>query len=347
MEVFYIALTSTFVLGLGARKFKIEEKKPLLLFSIIIMAIFMLVSGLRSGIGDTSMYKHLYGMVVDGTIDKDAYEKGFIFFLELLSKICKDSQFMIIITSIITQGLNIWFLRRYSSYFELELFMYISSGYFLTIMNGIRQGLAAALLLVGTNFLIKRKFFPYLIITLLISTIHTSALVMIPVYFIVNNDNWSKNFVKTMVVLVILVGFGGVIMKYGIELLEGTRYEVYSEFDEGGSNIVRTLVATVPVIMAYLQRNNLRKVFPECDIFVNLSIINMFIMGLSLYNWIFARISYYFVPYTFVLLPYIIKSIEDKSHKRLIYYTFLVAYFGFMYVEYVVTLNMKYISILS
>lgn len=347
MEIIYGTLVSTFILGLGARKFKIEDKRPLLLFSVIIMLIFMLVSGLRSGIGDTGMYKHLYGMLQQGTVPEDSYEPGFIFFLDCLANISKNPQFMIIVTSIITQGLNIWFLRKYSSYFELELFMYIASGYFLTIMNGIRQGLAASLLLLGTNFLIKRKFFSYLIMTLLISTIHTSALVMIPVYFIVNNDNWSKNFAKTMIVLVIVVVFGGVIMKYGLELLEGTRYEVYSEFNEGGSNILRTLVAMVPIVMAYLQRENLKKIFPQCDIFVNLSIINMLIMGLSMSNWIFARMSYYFAPYTLVLLPYIIKSIEDKSHKRLIYYTFLVAYFGFMYVEYVVTLNMKYISILS
>ena len=344
MGVFYATLTSTFILGWSARKFKMEDKKPLLIFSIIIMAIFMIVSGLRSGIGDTGMYKHLYEMVINGTVGEDSYEAGFIFFLECLTKISEDPQFMIIVTSVITQGLNICFLRKYSSYFELELFMYIASGYFLTVMNGIRQGLAASIMLMGTNFLIKRKFLPYLIMSLLMSTIHSSALVMIPVYFIVNNDEWSKNFLRTMILLIITVAFGGIIMKFGLQLLEGTRYGGYSEFDEGGSNIIRTLIAVVPVIMAYLQRDNLRKIFPECDIFVNLSIINMLIMGLSLYNWIFARMTYYFVPYTFVLLPYIIKSIDWKEQKRLIYYSFLVAYFGFMYVEYVVSLNVNYTS---
>ena len=42
----------------------------------------MLVSGLRSGIGDTGMYKHLYGMLQQGTVPEDSYEPGFIFFLD-------------------------------------------------------------------------------------------------------------------------------------------------------------------------------------------------------------------------------------------------------------------------
>ncbi|MEG1410480.1 MAG: EpsG family protein [Romboutsia sp.] len=344
MAVFYGVLVSTYIFGVGARLFAKENRKPMFIFLILIMVIFIAVSGFRSGIGDTSMYKHSYELIVENTQSQDGYEKGFIFFLTMLTKISEDPQFMVFITSFITQGLNICFLRKYASYFELELFMYIASGYFLTTMNGIRQAMAASIMLLGTRFLIERKFKHYLILTLLMSTIHSSALVMIVAYFIANNDNWSKNFAKTIGIMVVVVLFGGIIMKFGFQILGETRFAQYSEFDEGGSNIIRTIIAMVPVILAYMQRDRLRDIFPQCDIFVNLSIINMLIMGLSLYNWIFARMTYYFVPYTFVLLPYIIKSIDIKEERRLIYYTFLIGYFGFMYVEYVLSLGINYTS---
>lgn len=343
MGAFYGVLASSFIIGGGARLFKKENQKPLFLFYIAIMIIFIVMAGCRDGIGDTGMYRHLYGQVISGTVG-EGYEEGFVFFLTILSKISPDSQFMLFVTSFITQGLIIWFLRKYSSYFELELFMYVASGYFVTTMNGVRQAMAAAILLLGTKFLIERKFTPYLILTLLMSTIHSSALVMIPVYFIVDNDNWSKNFAQTIIFMLIVAIFGGVIMNIAFKVLDGTKFGEYSEFDEGGSSIFRTIIAMVPVILAYIQRHRLKDIFPQCDIFVNLSIVNMLIMALSLYNWIFARMTFYFMPYTFVLLPYCIKSIEEKDYRRLIYYSFLIGYAGFMYMEYVVSLGMNYTS---
>lgn len=343
MGTFYGVLASSLIIGGGARLFKKENKKPLFLFYILIMAIFILVAGLRDGIGDTGMYRHLYSQIIEGTVG-EGYEEGFVFFLTMLSKISPDSQFMLFVTSFITQGLIIWFLRKYSSYFELELFMYIASGYFVTTMNGVRQAMAASILLIGTKFLIERRFIPYLVLVLLMSTIHSSALIMVPVYFIVNNDNWSKNFLQTIIIMALVSIFGGLIMNIAFKLLEGTKFGEYSSFDEGGSNIFRTIIDMVPVILAYIQRDRLREIFPQCDIFVNLSIINMLIMGLSLYNWIFARMTFYFIPYNFVLLPYVIKSIDVKEYRQFIYYCFLIGYLGFMYVEYVISLGMNYSS---
>lgn len=346
MGVFYGVLASTFIIGGGARLFKKDNKKPLFLFYIVIMTIFIVIAGFRDSIGDTPMYRHLYEQVIANTVSEGGYEEGFIYFLTVLTKISTDSQFMIFITSFITQGLMIWFLREYSSYFELELFMYVASGYFVTTMNGIRQAMAASIMLLGTKFLIKRKFIPYIILVLLMSTIHSSALIMIPIYFIANNDNWSRNFLQTIIIMMIVALFGGTIMNIVFKLLEGSKFGGYSEFDEGGSNIFRTIIATIPIILAYIQRDRLRDILPECDIFVNISIINMLVMALSLYNWIFARITFYFAPYTYVLLPYCIKSIEVKEYRRLMYYLFLIGYFGFMYVEYVIALGMNYTSII-
>ncbi|WP_434798696.1 EpsG family protein [Terrisporobacter vanillatitrophus] len=346
MGVFYGTLVSTYILGVASRFTKKQNQKPIFIFFILIMMIFITVSAFRDDIGDTGMYKHTYGLIAKGTVGEDGYEKGFIFFLTMLTNISVDPQFMLIVTSVITQGINIWFLRKYSSYFELELFMYIASGYFLTTMNGIRQAMAASIMLLGTRFLIERKFTPYLILTLIMSTIHNSALVMIPVYFIVNSESWSKNFVKTIGIMLIVTLFGGAIMNLMFQLLDGTKFGEYSQFDEGGSNIIRTVIAMVPVVMAYLQRKRLREIFPQCDIFVNLAIVNMLIMALSLYNWIFARMTYYFIPYTLVLLPYIIKSIDIKEQRRLIYYAFLLGYSGFMYAEYVLSIGANYTSVI-
>lgn len=342
MTVFYWTLFSTYLLGLVSRINR-GNKKPLFIGTFLVALILIVVAGARSGIGDTYMYRHLYEMIIDKTYTT-GYEEGFVLFLSFLATISQDSQFMIIITSIITHGINVFVMSNYSSYFELELYMYIASGFFLTSMNGIRQAMAASIVFLGTVFLVKRKFIPYAFLVFIATSLHTSAIIMIFVYFIVNNDFWTKHFKQIVIVGVLIILFGSVIASILFKILSHTRYGSYDTFEEGGANIIRTLVAFVPVILAYLQKDNLRKIMPNCDIFVNLSILNFFVMALSIDNWIFARMSYYFQLYSFILLPYTIKSITDIKQKRFIYYSFLLAYFIFMYVEYKVTQNVTYKS---
>ena len=344
MKVFYITLISTFILALIARICTYKNKKPNLLLSILVMIIIIGVAGLRSNIGDTYMYKVLYDNVIAGTVVDGAYEPGFIAFLQLLTNISIDPQIMIFATSLVTQGLNIWTLRTYASLFELQIYMYITSGYFLTLMNGIRQGFAAAIMFASTKLIINNNFKLYLLITLAASTFHSSALIMIPVYFIVKNEAWSKNMIRIIAIASICFLIGQPVIDFMFSLLEGTRYGGYSEFDEGGVNILRVIIAAVPVVFAYLGRKKLKEEWPESDVFVNMSIINLIIMAFSLFNWIFARFNYYFQPYTFILLPYTIKVLFNKRQKGLIYYLFLVCYFIYMYFEYVISLGIQYKS---
>lgn len=344
MKVFYITLILTFVFALIGRLFINKNNKPNLFWSIIIMIIMVGVAGLRSNIGDTGMYKILYNNVVSGSVVEGSYEAGFIAFLKLLTNISTDSQIMIFATSLITQGLNIWILRYYASLFELQIYMYITSGYFLTIMNGIRQGLTASIMFACTKLIINNNFKLYLLLTIIASTFHISALIMIPVYFIVKKEAWSKQIIRVLIISSICFFIGQPIIDFLFEFLEGSRYEGYVDFNEGGSNIFRTIIAAVPVVFAYLGRDKLKEEWPESDVFVNMSIINFIIMAFSLYNWIFARFNYYFQPYTFILLPCTIKVLFNKKEKDLIYYLFLVCYFIFMYIDQVITMGIQYNS---
>ena len=257
MAAFYWTLFSTYLVGLVSRINR-SSKKPLFIGTFLVALIFIVISGCRSGIGDTTMYTHLYEMIIENTY-KDGYEKGFIFFLNFLATISQDPQFMIIVTSVITHGINIFVMANYSSYFELEVYMYIASGFFLTSMNGIRQAMATAIVFLGTVFLVKRKFIPYTFLVLIASTLHTSAIIMIPVYFIVNNDLWAKHFNVIVMAGIFIIVFGGVISSILFRILASTRYGSYDTFEEGGANIIRAAVAFVPVLFAYLQKYNLKK----------------------------------------------------------------------------------------
>lgn len=337
MQTFYLLLVITFLLGLFIRMIKQEYRMMKLFFVILIASMFIFIAGLRTGIGDTYFYKHSYTLLAQNPVlPEDGRDIGFVIFQLALITISTNPQFLVFATALITNLCNIIGLYRYHNFFELQLYMFITSGYFLTTMNGIRQAMVAAILFAATPLIIKNKKWLYFLLILLLFNIHESALVMIPVYFIVREKPWSKKIWMLIAALGVGLILYDVLEPIVFEMLGETNYGHYSSFDEGGSSFIRTFISALPVIGAYFFKDQLEKDWPESGIFVNMSLINTIILCFSMYNWIFARLSYYFLPYTFVLLPYLIMKWPNVKEKRIIYYGFIICYFIFMYYEQVI-----------
>lgn len=349
MQTFYITLIITYVLALFIREIKSKYSIFSILFLIIMVGIFVLVSGSRTGIGDTYFYKHTYKLLVQNPVlPEDGKDIGFVVFQLILIGISSNPQFLVFITSLITQVCNIFTLYKYHNFFELQIFMYITSGYWLTTMNGVRQAMAAAILFIATPLIIKGKFKWYCLLVISLSIFHESALIMIPIYFFVREEPWSKRMMKLIGVLVLGLLLYDVLEPIIFGALESTQYGHYSKFDEGGASLIRAVIGLLPVIGAYLFKDKIKKEWPEGKIFVNMSLVNGIILCFSFYNWIFARLTYYFQPYAFILLPYILMQWPNLKEKRLLYYGFLVCYFIFMYHEQVRQgLGLGYQSIIS
>lgn len=336
MQIFYLLLGSTFLLGLLVRIINKDYKLAKLFFVCIIALLFILVAGLRTGIGDTYMYKHAYELMVQNPVlPEDGRDIGFVIFQLILISISTNAQFLVFSTAFITNLCNVIGLYRYHNYFELQLFMFITSGYFLTTMNGMRQAMIASMLFVATPLIVKNKKWLYFLLILLGFNIHQSALIMIPVYFVVQEKPWSKR----ILIMISLLGIGfilyDVLEPIIFELLGETNYGHYSEFDAGGSSFIRAFISALPVVGAYFLKDRLED-WPESGIFINMSLLNCIILCFSMYNWIFARLTYYFLPYTFVLLPYLIMKWPHIKEKRILYYGFIVCYFIYMYYEHVI-----------
>ncbi|WP_152886802.1 EpsG family protein [Clostridium tarantellae] len=346
MSVFYATLISTYILSWLSR---IGKEKKRIIFSIfwlfLATLILIIVSGLRSGIGDTNAYMHSYDLLVQ---NPSSFELNGDFALNLISiflmQISTNPQILIFTTAFLTNLFNMIIFYKFGTCLELQVYMYITSGYYTVTMNGIRQSLAAAFLFLSINLIIKGNFKMYAIIVLIISTFHASALIMIPLYFIVREEAWSKKVMKMMLLACIGVFFYDLFSEILFKLLENTKYAAYSQVNEGGSSVMRTIVNSVPVILAYIKRNELRKIWPESNIFVNFALINLIFVGFGMFNWIFNRFTIYFQLYNFILLPFIIKKCFKGREKILVYFGFVFCYFIFFYREQVIGLNMSYPS---
>lgn len=340
MTVLYLTLILVYIFSLIARIIRIKHERIAWIFVGVVILILSLVSGLRSGIGDTYMYEHLYGLITPDYDINGGYEAGFIFLLKVLKQFSSEPVFMLMVTSIIINVCNVisMYVFTKNGYFEIATFLYIASGYFTVTMNGLRQSLAASIILLSTIFIIKKKFIPYLITIILMMTIHNSAFVMLPIYFIVREKAWKKRTNILYGLMLLGLFFYDPLMN----LLQGTKYGGYSDFNEGGASLVRILVFLVPVTLAYLKKEVIRERWKQGDIFVNMTIICGIVMLFSAFNWIFARFTIYLQPYNFIVFSFILKNCFVGKEKRLIYFGLIVCYFMFFYYEQAISLGINY-----
>lgn len=353
MTILWLNLIVVFTMSLFSRHFATYapsnltplDIKPNKILVFGAMTSLVATAGLRSNIGDTFNYKNIY-IENDFTWEYIFSQKDYGFgILQMILKnyLSEDPQIMIFTSALITNVLIVIVLYNYSRMIEISLYVYITGGLFLVSMNGIRQVLAAAVAFTAIRYLIKGNWIKYSLIVLLASTIHQSALVLIPIYFLVRFRAWSKSTIIVIILSVLAVFGFEQFTSLLFTALGDTQYSAYEQFDEGGSNVIRSLVTAVPLVIAYLGRRKLKAIFPDSDYIINMAILGLIFMVISTQSWIFARISIYFELYHLILISWIIKLFSEKDG-RILYYGILTCYLIYYYYEHVVNLNIIYKS---
>ena len=346
-----VALIGTYTIFLISRLFLDKDKRIKgIYFFIIGGCILILISGLRTNIGDTSVYINMYERTAERTFFETLTSNGdfgYYGYSYVLYQICANPQFMILVNAFITHVLYLKFFYRYKSFLELEIFIYIASGYYMVSMSGLRQSLAAGFVALSVKYIIDGNFKKFLLVILLTSTLHQSAIIMIPIYFISRMDNWSKKLFIFIGVSVIGVTLFYELIPVLARVLEGTNYSHYiasfTEDSGDGANIYRFLIALVPVGLAFLSRKNIDDTMFN-KVFINMSVINSIFMMFALRNWIFARFSIYFNLFNYVLIACLAKNWKKDKERKLLYFSIIIFYGAFFILEHIGAENIIFMN---
>ncbi|QWG34669.1 EpsG family protein [Bacillus mycoides] len=350
MNILWMNLFIVFILAFFARYFAMPVTtgyvmlKPSRLLILMATTSLVLVSGLRNNIGDTYFYMHAY-KVTDFNWEnvKDSKNIGFSILQMILKMYTNDPQILIFITALITNILIVAVLYKYSRMIELSLYVYIASGMYLVSMNGVRQYLTAAIMFAATKYILDGNWKKYFLIVLFASTFHQSALILIPIYFIVRRKAWSTiTFILLFFAVLIVIGFNQ-FAEVLFATIGDTQYGHYKDFQEGGANILRVAVEATPLILSFIGRHKLRELFPQSDYIVNMALLGLVFMIISTQNWIFARFSIYFGLYQLILISWVVKLFTKKDRK-FVYYSILICYFIYFVYEHIITLGIVYKS---
>lgn len=310
-------------------------------------AIMICVSGLRHGYIDTRNYRVGFEACNPMTVFRienllQSRNPGFDVINGVLRLFTDDGQIFLFIMALVT----VWCL--YSGLVNraprpvLAIFLLISTGCYMDTMNGLRQALAAAVLFYYAPELIqKRKLGRFLLLVALMWSIHLSALIYIPLYWLCYSKAWNK---KTWFLIL-----GGVAVFSFFNLGIGQLVANILENASGDSNyysgyadmllnantsvdIMRIPIAIAPVVLSYFAKEPAQNEVTQYDICVHMSIVNMILWFLATKVIYFYRLCMFFAPFMIVQLCWSIRYFKgSRSSKSFITAMVCILYFIYHY----------------
>lgn len=229
-------------------------------------------------------------------------------------------------------GITFW---RYSDNFFYTVFLFLATTTFTWMMNGIRQYLAVCILFACTPLIEHKKFVRYMIAVLLCSTIHVTALIMLPTYFLVQGKPWNKKTNLVLIFSILVTVFTSRFVNALDTMLENTTYaSAVDQFAlDDGVNPLRVLVFSIPAIYAWVKKNEINR---ENDLKVNIC-INYSVYTMSIYlvamvtsGILIGRLPIYTLMYEFILIPSLYERSSDKSGLYAITTIMFLIYFFIM-----------------
>jgi hypothetical protein len=145
-------------------------------------SVLFLISALRHGIGTDywARYAPLFEQIRRGRVD--GHEIGFVILNDAAALITTDYQGIFALTSLLTIALFFRFFLRMSVNPALSVLIYAFGGFYLEAFNLVQQGLAIAILVNTIELALRNKNLSFVLVTLLATSIHTSAFVWFAVW---------------------------------------------------------------------------------------------------------------------------------------------------------------------
>ncbi|MEC1374186.1 EpsG family protein [Heyndrickxia oleronia] len=304
----------------------LQDKKKVLF--IIYTLILLLLAYFRYGVGpDYFAYEYLFYRLNESPLKEVLYgldQQEPLF--RLLGSIMKFSGFSYQSYLIFIATINLVFIykicKKYSVNPTLSLFLYFCFYYFVWTYSGLRQGMTMA---IGAYYLLEcinqRKHLKFFMIVIILSFIHTSSLILIPLY-VISKMNFSKKqliYLSFLSILVAVLPIGTLISYLNNAPFIG-RILPYTDIGYSINNIFdfQSIGRIVFLIIAFFYYDVFSK---QSEL--NKKMINMYVISLMIY-FLFkfseltaARLSIYGKFLDVIILTNIYYFYKDKVNKAI------------------------------
>ena len=327
-----------------------KEERWRMASAIFLVFPYFIWAGMRSDIwGDTYYYRKIFLSAPLKISEWASYmeniskDKGFSYIMLAIKSIAgnSDTLFFLILAAI-QLGCLVYVYRKYSCNYWLSMYVFIASTDYMSWMhNGIRQFTAVTIAFFASTLMLKKKYIPMIILILIASTIHGSALLMLPIVFIIQGEAWNKKTLLFIIASIVALVFVDQFTNGLDALLSDTQYtnivSDWKSWDDDGTNPIRVLVYSIPTILSlvglkWIKHEN----SPIINMAVNASIVStaLYLVSMGTSGIFIGRLPIYVSLYaTGILLPWEIDNIFTNDSARIIKIILIALYGAFFYYQ--------------
>jgi len=212
------------------------------------------------------------------------------------------------------------FIKKYvpQNYYWLAVFCYVFNPRFMLVhSSAMRQSLAIAIFVYSIDYIYKKDILCYCLCVVLASLFHSSALILLPVYFIglfnykIGKIMATSLFSSFLLAFVFVKSFLPNINQFINVFFE--KYEVYEGGAEIGTGLGLFLYGYLLLLILFYDRFQTE----ESSVLFKIAIISFFVIPLGLSISMIGRIGMYFQPATIAVFPIIFCGMKNKIQKTL------------------------------
>lgn len=288
-------------------------------YLLISGAAFVVIATLRYSIGfDYFSYQTIFEDIAALPGWKEVLEYGasyplFAILNRLVAMVGGSYHILLLVCNLIMTALVLWVVYRWSCNKWLSLLLYVTMQFFPHSMNLLRQSMAAFILFAGYGLLRRKKFIPYLLLVLVAAGFHTSALVMIPCYFLLNLPfNWYLVGAYAAATLIGYVAYQPLIEFVTTYIFP--QYAMYLDSIYATANgLSYVVVPAIYFLCVALFANRLLKRDPRSSILIYSSLFTFILYIFITRMFILERLSVYFFPLIMLVVPEMVDTFQVDS----------------------------------
>lgn len=300
----------------------------------------ILFYGFREHVGNDyqtylSYYKYFRSNISIKTITHTYMEPGYVILNVIADALFEDNYGIFLVTGIVLFGFLYMVLYKMKKQISMPMAIFI---YFMTCYsfacNGVRQSIAAILVLYAYTYMMERRFWKFLCCLIMASLFHTSAIFCVVFYLLVLIRPQAQKLVKIM-----LVGGGiiAILLKNQIVavLANLSLYSSYSTWTGSGLiNGTSFMLYVVPtIVLVEIYKGELIKNNPRYETYVTLLYVQIPFQSLGVFNAVMERMAVYCSVVEVILIPMIYKAINNRKNKKsamIVITVWFVVYFVIM-----------------
>lgn len=320
MWIYLIIFCIPVVFFFGNKK-TINRSNHFLFLYLLFLALFVGFSDMLGGY-DRYIYGEVFDTIADVTTNQRSYldnnvflffpsEPGYIILNILLSYITENRYIFIFIYTLIIYTLLFISLKRYAQNYPLTLAIFLGLWFFFTFTY-LRQVLGATIAWLGIVYVIERRFWKFLLVFLIAWSIHKSAIIFFPIYFI-PIKKYPARIVLLVMAIALLIGLSPIpnvlFNAYG----DSSIVEQQDDYSSSGSiRIAYLFEAFVFLYIILSQYKAIRKEKSEI-VLLNIALIFCAILLIFARSENGGRLSWYYIIGLILTLSNIGSRYRKKS----------------------------------